>query len=662
MPSLLSLGARAMFANQAALQTVGNNIANANTPGYSRQSVVLTTAPGQYTGAGFFGRGVDVQTIERAHDQFLTRQAAATKSTAAGDATRADLLTRLGKLLPLGTEGLGYAASQFLNAMQDVASRPSDPSARQVVLGRAGDLAARFRDAGGQIEAMQAGIVGDLRSGVQKVNDLAQQIARINDQIASNRGSGHEPNDLLDQREQLVSQLSELVSVTTVAADDGTLGVFIGGGQRLVLGNSATSLEVVPDAYDPTRAVLTMREGNLQRPMDESVLTGGTLAAMLRVQNRDLVDARNMLGQLAAAIGTRVNEQNALGLDLSNPPGMGANIFSVAAPRVLPAASNPSAALPQVSITDATQLQASSYLIKVTAGGYEITQLPDGKAIPFVDGDEVDGVTISFPGTPAPQVGDRFLVEPVGMAATGMKLVLESPNGIAAASPLTATSNVANTGTLGIQSIYAVNGTFSASTAAQLPLTLTFGTANADGSVNYSLSNGQTGVWRAGQPIGNDLPPGIDLGFQLNTTGVPRTGDSLTIDPTKYTDTNNGNAKAFLDLQTETFIGRQQQRDASGALVLDANGNPVTTAGATITDAYAADISDIGARTQSATYLSSVSAGVASSAEQARSSVAGVNLDEEAARLMQFQQGYQAAARVLQTAQSLFDELLRLAN
>ncbi|HEY1129557.1 MAG TPA: flagellar hook-associated protein FlgK [Roseateles sp.] len=662
MPSLLSLGARAMFANQAALQTVGNNIANANTPGYSRQSVVLTTAPGQYTGAGFFGRGVDVQTIERAHDQFLTRQAAATKSTAAGDATRADLLTRLGKLLPLGTEGLGYAASQFLNAMQDVASRPSDPSARQVVLGRAGDLAARFRDAGGQIEAMQSGIVGDLRSGAQRVNDLAQQIARINDQIAANRGSGHEPNDLLDQREQLVSQLSEFVSVTTVPADDGTLGVFIGGGQRLVLGNSATSLEVTPDAFDPTRAVLTMREGNLQRSLDESVLTGGTLASMLRVQNRDLVDARNMLGQLAAAIGTRVNDQNALGLDLSNPPGMGADIFSVAAPRVLPAAGNPSAALPQVSITDASQLQASSYLIKVTAGGYEITQLPDGRPIPFVDGDEVDGVKISFPGAPAPQVGDRFIVEPVGMAATGMKVVLESPNGIAAASPLTATSNVANTGTLSVQSIYAVNGTFSASTAAQLPLTLTFGTANADGSVNYSLSNGQTGVWRAGQPIGNDLPPGIDLGFQLHTSGVPRTGDSLTIDPTKYTDTNNGNAKAFLDLQTETFIGRQQQRDASGALLLDANGNPVMKPGATITDAYAADISDIGARTQSATYLSSVSSGVATNAEQARSSVAGVNLDEEAARLMQFQQGYQAAARVLQTAQSLFDELLRLAN
>ncbi|MFT7723430.1 MAG: flagellar hook-associated protein FlgK [Roseateles sp.] len=662
MPSLLTLGARAMFANQAALQTVGNNIANANTPGYSRQAVVLTTSPGQYTGAGFFGRGVDVQTVERAHDQFLTRQAATTKSTAAGDATRAELLTRLGKVMPLGSEGLGYAASQFLNAMQDVASRPADPSARQVVLSRANDLAARFRDAGGQVEAMQSGITGDLRNGVQRVNDLAAQIAGINDQVAANRGSGHAPNDLLDQRDQLISQLSEFVSVTTVPADDGSLGVFIGGGQRLVLGNTATTLQVTSDPYDPTRAALTMREGDLRRPMDESILTGGTLAALLGVQNRDLVDARNMLGQLAAAIGTLVNEQNALGLDLSSPPGLGGDIFKVAQPRVLPATANPSAALPQVAIADASQLQASSYLLKVTAAGYEITQLPDGQPLPFADGDVVDGMRISFPGSPAPQDGDSFIVEPVGAAANGMKVLLESPNGIAAASPMTATTGVANTGTLEVQRVYAVNGNFAAGTAAQLPLTLTFGAANADGSVNYSLSNGGSGVWRASQPIGNDLPPGTDLGFQLHTSGVPRPGDTVTLDPTTYTDTNNGNAKAFLDLQTRAFIGRQQQRNTDGSLKVDGAGNPVMKPGATVTDAYAAHLSDIGARTQSASYLSSISAGVADEAEQARSSIAGVNLDEEAARLMQFQQGYQAAARVLQTAQSLFDELLHLAG
>src|SRR5574343_1643191 len=163
MAGLLTLGARAMFANQAALQTIGQNIANANTPGYSRQSVVLTTSPGQYTGAGFFGKGVDVQTVVRAHNDYLTKEAASSKSTAMADSTRAEQLSRLEKLFPSGTDGLGYAASQFLNAMVDVTSRPNDPSARQVALGRANELAVRFSNAGQQLTDLQAGVVSVTR-------------------------------------------------------------------------------------------------------------------------------------------------------------------------------------------------------------------------------------------------------------------------------------------------------------------------------------------------------------------------------------------------------------------------------------------------------------------------------------------------------------------
>ena len=340
MAGLLTLGARAMFANQAALQTIGQNIANANTVGYSRQSVVLTTSPGQYTGAGFFGKGVDVQTVVRSHNEFLTKEAATAKSTATADATRAEQLARMEKVFPTGTDGLGYAASQFLNAMVDVASRPSDPSARQVALGRAGELATRFTNAGQQLGDLQAGVVSDLKASVTVVNQLAQQIASVNDQISKTRGTGHTPNDLLDQRERLISQLGEYVAVTTLPADDDTVGVFIGGGQRLVLGSQASTLTVGTDAYDPQRAVLALKEGGIARALDENVLTGGSMTALLGFQNHDLQDARNLLGQLAAAIGTRVNDQNALGLDLSNPPGKGAAIFNVAAPRVLAAAGN----------------------------------------------------------------------------------------------------------------------------------------------------------------------------------------------------------------------------------------------------------------------------------------------------------------------------------
>jgi len=529
----------------------------------------------------------------------------------------------------------------------------------QAALGRANEMAVRFSNAGQQVTDLQAGLVSDLKANVVVVNELAKQIANVNDQISKTRGSGHTPNDLLDQRERLISQLGEHVAVTTLAADDDTVGVFIGGGQRLVLGSQASTLQVSPDAYDPLRAVVSLNEGGQNRPLDESVLTGGSISALLGFQNKDLQDAKNLLGQLAAAIGTRVNNQNALGLDLSNPPGKGAPIFSVAQPNVLPAASNqrnPGGGFTngvQATIVDGGQLQASSYkLSSSTSGSYELTRLSDGLVRTVNDGDTIDGFKITF--TPAaPVAGESFLIEPVGAAAVNMKRVLDNPNGIAAASPLTASTAVTNTGTLSVDGVYAVNQNFDPTKA---PITLDFGApdpANPN-NVQYTLTLADgsvvNGIWSAGQAIGNQPAAGIDLGFELRTNGVPRTGDKISIDPTTYTSTNNGNAKAFLNIQNEAFVGRQLL--AGGGF----------TPGSTINDTYAAAMSDIGARVQSANYLSSVSTSVASDAETTRSGQAGVNLDEEASRLMQFQQGYQAAAKVLQTAQTLFDELMRIAQ
>ncbi len=660
MAGLLSLGARAMFANQAAIQTVSQNISNANTPGYSRQTVVLANSAGQYTGAGFFGRGVDVQTVTRSHNDFLTREAATSKSTAKMDATKQEQLSRLEKIFTPGNDGIGYAAGAFLNAMVDVTSRPSDPSARQVALGRASDLAARFGNAGGQLADLQAGVVSDLRAQTTVVNQLAQQIANANDQIAKTRGSGHTANDLLDQRDLLISKLGEYVAVTTLPADDDTVGVFIGGGQRLVLGNSAQTLQVDTDPYDPQRAVLSLNEGGKLRKLDESVLTGGSMTALLSFQNKDLQDGKNLLGQLAASLGTRVNDQNALGLDLSDPPGKGAPIFNVAAPRVLAASTNARDASGnftagvKASIVDASQLQASGYKLTVgaTAGTFDLTRLSDGVRRAVADGDTVDGFKLSFsPGQPSGT--DSFLIEPVGLAAADMRRVLDATSGIAAAAPITASVAVTNTGTLSIDSVYAVNSKFDAT---QAPMTVAFGDpdpANA-AQVQYALTlkDGTVlnGIWASGQVIGNQPAAGIDLGFELRTNGVPRKGDTLKLDPTVYANTNNGNAKAFLNLQADTFIGRRLQADGS------------ITVGSTVTDAYASAMSEIGSRVQGATYLSNVSTSVASSAETNRTSESGVNLDEEAARLIQYQQAYQAAAKILQTAQTLFDELMRVSS
>ena len=658
---ILSIGVSALSASQQALSTIGQNIANANTPGYSRQSVVLTTPPGQFTGSGFFGKGVAIQTVTRAHNDFLTSQAQSSKSVASMDQARSDLLNQLQKLFPTGTNGLGSAAGDFFNSMVDVSNSPSDPSARQVVIGKAQALAARFSDAGQQIDAMQAGVVSDLKADVATVNQLATQIANANNQIALATGTGQQPNDLLDQRDQLISQLSQYLQVTTLPASDGSLSVFIGGGQRLVLGGQALQLSVTQDTYDPTHAAVSINESNGSRQLDSSVLTGGSITARLQFQNTDLADASNKLGQLAAAIGTRVNQQQALGLDLSNPPGTGAAIFSFGQPRALPASTNARnsdgtyATSVGLTIANASQLQASNYTLQVDpagSGGYLLTRQSDGLQRVVQNGDTVDGFQINITGN-AMAAGDSFQLQPVSRAAVNMQTVLTSPSGIAAASPLTASVATTNTGTATVNTIYAVNSNLDTT---QAPMTLTFGNPdpNNTGQVLYNLQLADgtvlSGSWAAGQPIGNqpNATPPINLGFELTLNGVPKSGDVVTISPTKFTANNNGNAQAFLNIQSSTFIGQQLNPDGS------------VSAGSTVNDAYASAMSDIGARVQGATYQASVSSSVSTQAETARSNDAGVNIDEEAARLMQFQQSYQAAAKVLQTAQTLFNQLLQI--
>jgi flagellar hook-associated protein 1 FlgK len=646
---------RSMFASQAALQTIGQNIANANTPGYSRQEVVLTTPEGQFTGAGYFGKGVNVQTVTRSHNEFLTREAAASKSQAFMDNSMQAQLQQLEKVFPTGDEGLGQAANQFLNALVDVASRPNDPSARQVVLGRAQELAARFQTAGQQLADLQSGVVSDLQADVKVVNELAKQIAAANDQIARTTGNGHTANDLLDKRDQLISQLSQYIQVSTVNnANDGTVGVFIGGGQRLVLGGQAQELQVTADPYDGTRAQLSVSEANGLRVLDDSSLTGGSLTALLRYQNTHLQDARNMLGQMATALASRVNEQQSLGMDLNAQSG-GA-LFSIAEPTVLPASTNRGSATLSASITDASLVPALSFTIAPdpsgTADSYQVTVRPSGSPT-IMSKDQIEaayGLSLSVTSGSL-QAGDSFLLEPVAQAAASFKRVLDDPAGLAAASPVTATLDVNNKGTATLDSLYVVNENYDRD---KQPITIVFGAVDASTqSIAYTITLADnttlSGTWKAGGAIGNEPLSGIDLGFELRLNGVPREGDIVNLDVSdKVVSTNNGNAKAFLALQTETFVGKQLQTNGS------------LSRGQTITEAYSAAMSDIGSRVQGASYLAEVSTSVAADAEATRAGQAGVNLDEEAARLMQYQQSYQAAAKVLQTAQSLFDELLSL--
>jgi flagellar hook-associated protein 1 FlgK len=657
--TLLGIGTRAMFASYAGLHTTGNNISNANTPGYSRQQVELSTSPGQYTGAGFFGRGVNVETVTRSHDQFLTREAILSRSIAAGDESRNAQLELLERIFDTGETGLGHSAGELLNAFVDVANKPQDLSARQVALARADEMVATFRNANEALSHLQTGVTQELTTSVAALNSLAQQVAKVNDQIALARGSTHAPNDLLDQRDALIAQMASYVQITTIPADDGTVGVFMGGGQQLVLGSTATQLGVVADAFDPSIKHVGVGNGATFRALPDDRIGAGSIAGLLRFQADDLVDARNRVGQMASALALRMNEQQSYGLDLRQPAGMGAPIFDVGTPQALAASTNArdgsgnpiasvSVSFAQPPAGNASELQGSDYELRLdpngAPGAYQLTRLTDGRVWTIADGDTVDGMTIDI-GAGAFASGDRFLLRPVAGAITGLRRVLDDPRGIAAATPVTATLGVGNAGTATVASLRVASSSFDPTQRVDIVFTSATGNYTwelRDAATNVLNSTG-SGTWTAGQPI-------VLNGWELKLNGVPGNGDTIAVDNNRFPANSNGNALALVAVRDEKLVGRQL---LSGGTVLP---------GETITDAYASTIADIGVRVQGARSAADISGTVAREAETARAGYAGVNLDEEAARLIQYQQSYQAAAKILQVAQTVFDTLLDAAG
>ncbi len=652
--ALMSIGMRAMVANYAALQTTGHNIANAGVEGYSRQTAELATSEGQFTGAGFFGKGVDVQTVVRAHSDFLTREAATARSVSSMDSARLESLRELENVFPTGETGVGYAAGQFLNSMVDLASHPADDATRQVVLARAAEAAGRFAAAGSQLDAIQATTTENLKSSVTAVNGLTSDLAQVNQRIAALKGLGQPANDLLDERDRLVSQISSYLQVTTVPADDGTLGVFIAGGQRLVLSNQASPLSLVPDPEDPSRSALAINDSGFDRTLQARTLAGGSIAGLLRFQNEDLVEAGAQLGQMAAALAGAVNAQQSFGLDLRDPPGSGAPMFAVGAPLAIPNDANARDAggsfvsSVTMTVTDATQLMASEYDLRADPGGaagaWQLTRRSDGLVRTVADGDTVDGFTLDL-GAPPPAATERFLLQPVSRAAQDMRRVLDDLRGIAAASPVTASASPANTGTASVATLAVVSGTIDPELTANLTFTSSTGdyTWELRQRTTNALVGSGTATWTAGAPITIN-------GVELQLNGVPNNGDAFSVVKTAFPASNNGNALAMVALRDKALVGRS---------VLSTG---TVGGGQTVTDAYASTIARVGVRVQGADTASTISQAVTNQAELARSAGSGVNLDEEAARLLSFQQSYQAAAKVLQVAQSIFDTVLGIAK
>jgi flagellar hook-associated protein 1 FlgK len=650
---ILNIGTRALQANQIALQTAGNNIANVNTPGYSRQSVILETVQGQFTGGGYIGKGVDVQTIQRNFDAFLTRQSALAGATQSADTTRADKLKQLESLFPGGASGLGASINDMLNAFSDVASAPTDLTARTVVLTRVDETAARMRATSQQLDDLQQGVTQELTQKIDAINSLAKSIAGVNEQIARVNGNGQPPNDLLDRRDQLVRDLNRYIQTSSIPADDGTVGIFIGGSQALVLGTSVSPVSLSKEFGGTSNNKLAITRNGATTLLDENTLGGGEVSGLLRFQNTDLVEGRNLLGRLTMAISTEMNTQHALGLDLDG--NVGGNIFSPATfgsqnvlTPVAPAAVNTGNGTLTLAASDASQFVASDYEVNFSgASTGSITRRSDGVVVVpsfnLTTPVTINGITISMvPGTVPAAAGDRFLLKPFSTSASNISREFSTPRALAVSSPVAGSMGTSNTGSLQQVSLTARQPNPPSLT----PVVLTFtGASSYTRSDELPVPNASSYTYKPGVTIEGTVPATNPLSqWSITLQGSPKAGDTYTVGNSKVLAAagkldlklNAGNASAMMGLRDMALFD-----------------------GAALSDGYAGLIAQVGIRGQSANYAAQVSTSIASNLEKDRAGVAGVNLDEEAAKLLQYQQAYQASAKMIQIAQNIFDTLIQ---
>ena len=653
--SLMNVGVSALNANQQALTTVGHNIANVNTPGYSRQTVYTNALHGQNMGNGFIGKGVQVATVMRNYSALLNRQSNAANAIHAADTSRLQGLMQMQDVFKGGDGSLGAAVTNMMNAFVDVQAAPSDATGRNVVLTRMSELAARFHAASNMLEEQDYSTAQQLRNNALLVNDKASQVARLNNEISRALATGHQPNDLLDARDQVIREINQYVQTTQVAADDGSISLFVGGSQALVLGINSGQLSVEETKEYPgsqRMALYFSQPGGQQLELTAAMVGGGEIAGLLKFRNEDLAEGRNLLGRLAMTIGHELNLQNKRGLTLNGQQG-GA-LFAL--PTISTGYGNitgysnigPGAATTQVM--DASQLKPSEYRLVFEGSPVApvLTRMSDGKVFNatstpalnmanLATGFKADGLLFTVPNATAAVAGNSMLFKPFSTAASEIEALVHNPDELAAASALTANINKNNTGKLQLTQLGAND--FTGIPAAQDPVRLTFDGA---GQVTYQIYDHLSSTWSAASaPM--DYTPGQPItinGWSITLTGTPAAGD--TVDVANALDfgeafrLNAGNAGAFLDLRDKKVFDE----------------------GTTLSDGFSAAMAVVGTRTQSVQLAEKLSSTVAKNLEMDRTAVSGVNLDEEAARLLQYQQAYQASSKVIQIAQSLFDSVL----
>lgn len=624
MPNTFNIGLSALIANQRALATIGNNIANANTPGYSRQRVELTSRPSERFGTNFLGTGVEVDSVRRLTDALLVAQANSAASSFERANTLSGLAARLDGLVADSDTGISAGLQRFFNSLQDVANDPASVPARQTLLSEAESLAARFRGFDKALSDLGAEVRSRVGAGVTEASNLAAQIAEVNSKLNSTQtNNGSVPSELLDQRDRLVGRLAELLDIKTVEQQDGSLNVFTGSGQPLVLGATSSRLEAVPGDSDLNQIEIDLvSDGGRLRVT--SLLNGGEIGGLLDFRREFLEPAQDEIGRVAVGLANRINELQAEGFDLNGQ--FGSDLFAVGAPVALARSTNTGAATVSITIDDASALEATGYSFRFDGAAFTLTDDNTGLTVPLAgtgtpaDPYRAAGIALVVAGAPA--AGDEFQLEPVAFAASGVQVLTSDPAAIAAAAPVrtqAATTN-SGSGTIGPGAVV---------DASDANLLTTSTVAFIDPNT-YSINGAGAFAYVPGQDI-------VVNGFQFAIDGAPAAGDEFTLTANAGGIGDNRNVLRMFDSAGAGFF-------SGGSLSLQAASNQL--------------IAKIGSQTQTA-FSERDTRGVL--LDQARASVAevsGVNLDEEAADLLRYEQAYQAAAQTIAVADSLFQSLL----
>jgi flagellar hook-associated protein 1 len=630
MSDILSTSVSGLLAFQRALDVTSNNISNVSTPGYSVENINFTPQPGQATSSGYIGSGVQVQSITRAYDELLAGQVRSSQSSYSSFNTYATQASQVDDMLSDSTTGLTASLQSFVNALQTVANSPAGTAQRQVLLSSANSLAQQMQNYSSQLNTYSSGVESQISSSVTQINTLSTQIANLNQQIAQGlAATGQTPNTLMDQRDLAVDQLSQYVTVNTVAQSDGSMNVFIGAGQPLVVGNTTEPLTATQDPYNASQYDIGVGVGT-QTADVTSEITGGSLGGLLAFRSQVLQPAENTLGQFSVGLATIVNQAQQAGVDLTGAAGQ--PMFSIGPVGISPSSNNTGAATVAVTRSNLSGLTADDYVLKQTGGAWQLTDRATNQVVPMTGAGtaaspfQAAGLSIVVGGG-APVSGDSYLIQPTAQASSGLTVLLTSPSQIAAASSIATTPAATNTGTGAVTATAVTDpSNYTAGT-----YTITFTSATAYQVTNAANAVVSTGTYTSGTPISFN-------GQQVTMTGTPATGDTFSVGAA--TGNNSGdNSNLF------------QMISALSASTMNGGTTSLNNVANNL-------VSQVGVLTQQAQSNASAQKSVNQSATDTRNNLSGVNLDEEAAKMVQYQQAYSACAQLIQTSNTMFNSLL----